>query len=1372
MNRSRSRVGLGYFLSLSILLVLAACRTAPSPELSEPELESQAVESQKFRLWHRSNEARLTWTDVAGSTGDEKRGSVNGSTQVSFPIVTIDAVGGVLEVGGGEGYGIRSVVDGGGGEKTINGPEILYLTLPEGTAASIIAAELRFRIERDSLQEVVLTAKRNGEVVDTQTLTVTGPVGETSSNVIRVSLAAPADQLAFSAVPGSRVGLLSSLYTTQPDNASTPGPVSDNGRGELRLSHKYNEANLSWTLVGGSSGSEKVNSANGQSRLSFPVFEVESLGGTLEVGGGEGFGIKGPGDDGKKQKTIEGDESLSLSLVNVDDTISSASLQMRMSGGSTQSFTIDAYLDGELVDSQSFTQTAVAGNTYAERFTYTPGSVADAIKVKAEGNSQVGLLTTTMFTRSGSYGEDTSNPANDPGDNTLQGFDVDNNGVRDDVQQYIESTYPGAENQLLRKALFNAATSGQNLVIKGAASAAQDVRDYVDSQSCVRLLFPQEATSLHLDELATEIFDTYERILNYLASNVAFDNEVYELSFDPAAVCDFEVPTSAQASTLIVNTASTADADDTACPTQVQVVFMNGIRTTFPRATDTLERNLRPIIISEIDQATAPGFEFSYAVAYNNTEGTRRDITETYILKIEEQLETTYKRDFSLDEAAQVLLAITNGQRFPDFVTIGFIASVSALNPRGFVEAAVQTAEAYSGASNRRFGEYLDDDKNVLIIAHSQGNLFANRVRKTLRSYGDKIRIVAVATPANAVDGGNLYTTGTNDNIIFQFREWIPDILQGNVTLDNGFLTPVSPNHALIDVYLENIESRLRILRHIREVVDSFPPSTQECGDPDPGTDPPGNGGVDPDGDDDGDGLSNREEGAFEGGGPRTSNGNETPDYLNPDIDSDGVQDGQEVEDGTDQYEKDSDDDGLSDGEEKDAGTDPLDRDSDNDGLTDGAEKRLGTDPNNEDSDGDGVIDGREAALGSNPQDPESIPGNSSGDKANAWGDPHISTVDGRGYDFQAAGDYVFTRSTDSGDTFEIQIRYVPFTRNGRDWSGESALAMNVGEDTVEIYADTTRGENFIVVANGNELIEPEFPYLLPDGGALIRKSGRLRISWPAPDRTWVEASLFLSPDFDDGVGLTTVFFPSERRGKVEGLLGTYDKNPDNDLVLRSGTVLTNPSFDDVHFTYRDSWAVAKGASASLFSLGTDPYDPTFPRSETKIEDFPDSEVDAARAICRNAGVISDFATTACILDIVLTGEVGFADLAAEADPLTPSVNIDPGFFLADSGQDIEVGAVSRLIRADDLIWSTTGGTISGAGNTVTYTAPTDSGLYELSVSSGSNPEVKDSISVLVYNPELPCIICLMSVDENLHISLPADKAASFTSDAIKEQTP
>ncbi|OUR87103.1 hypothetical protein A9Q81_26960 [Gammaproteobacteria bacterium 42_54_T18] len=93
---------------------------------------------------------------------------------------------------------------------------------------------------------------------------------------------------------------------------------------------------------------------------------------------------------------------------------------------------------------------------------------------------------------------------------------------------------------------------------------------------------------------------------------------------------------------------------------------------------------------------------------------------------------------------------------------------------------------------------------------------------------------------------------------------------------------------------------------------------------------------------------------------------------LNNDTDSDGMLDGWEVSNNLDptldDAALDSDNDGLSNADEYAQGGDPQNADSDNDGLNDSEEVNIGTDLNNPDSDDDDLSDGEEVSIhGTNP---------------------------------------------------------------------------------------------------------------------------------------------------------------------------------------------------------------------------------------------------------------------------------------------------------------------------------------------------------------------------------------------------------------------
>lgn len=105
-------------------------------------------------------------------------------------------------------------------------------------------------------------------------------------------------------------------------------------------------------------------------------------------------------------------------------------------------------------------------------------------------------------------------------------------------------------------------------------------------------------------------------------------------------------------------------------------------------------------------------------------------------------------------------------------------------------------------------------------------------------------------------------------------------------------------------------------------------------------------------------------------------------EVMNIDTDGDGLTNTEENQIGTDPNLGDTDGDGMSDGWEANYGLSPnddtefngADGDPDSDGLNNLQELQQGTNPSNGDTDGDGNTDGVEADQGSNPNDPDDTP--------------------------------------------------------------------------------------------------------------------------------------------------------------------------------------------------------------------------------------------------------------------------------------------------------------------------------------------------------------------------------------------------------------
>ncbi|WP_255194914.1 helix-turn-helix transcriptional regulator [Halorarius litoreus] len=112
------------------------------------------------------------------------------------------------------------------------------------------------------------------------------------------------------------------------------------------------------------------------------------------------------------------------------------------------------------------------------------------------------------------------------------------------------------------------------------------------------------------------------------------------------------------------------------------------------------------------------------------------------------------------------------------------------------------------------------------------------------------------------------------------------------------------------------------------------------------------------------------------------------------DTDGDGLRDGREINIDTDPRSPDTDGDGLDDGREVALGTNPKKVDTDGDGLDDARELELGTDPTEADTDDDGLDDARELELGTDPTDPDTDgDGFEDGTEVDRGWDPQATTT-------------------------------------------------------------------------------------------------------------------------------------------------------------------------------------------------------------------------------------------------------------------------------------------------------------------------------------------------------------------------------------------
>jgi hypothetical protein len=351
--------------------------------------------------------------------------------------------------------------------------------------------------------------------------------------------------------------------------------------------------------------------------------------------------------------------------------------------------------------------------------------------------------------------------------------------------------------------------------------------------------------------------------------------------------------------------------------------------------------------------------------------------------------------------------------------------------------------------------------------------------------------------------------------------------------------------------------------------------------------------------------------------------------------------------------------------------------DSDNDGIPDDQDN-CPNHPNTgqEDSDGDSLGDVCDP-------DPSNDDGQSEG-----WGDPHLVTFDRLGYDFQGAGEFILSRSLN--DNLELQARMVPWGAS-RTVSIQSALAMNVSGDRVGVYL----GRSPALYVNGEPTVLTEGMLSLPSGGAIESALNGYVVLWPDESRTEIAVqSSYL--DF-------RLIVPASRVGELEGLLGNFDGSRVDELATRDGEIIsTTPTLDDLYRQYGESWRITQGESLFDYVEGnttetfTDRY---FPEGFVTSAALSDTQREEAEWICAEAGITDPVLFEACVLDVGLTGDPGFADSSASA------------FFPVDSIATKDSLGLSEANPAKSCLEIQQYGVVYGDGK---YWIELPSGVYEM----------------------------------------------------------
>lgn len=292
-----------------------------------------------------------------------------------------------------------------------------------------------------------------------------------------------------------------------------------------------------------------------------------------------------------------------------------------------------------------------------------------------------------------------------------------------------------------------------------------------------------------------------------------------------------------------------------------------------------------------------------------------------------------------------------------------------------------------------------------------------------------------------------------------------------------------------------------------------------------------------------------------------------------------------------------------------------------------------------------------------------STPWGGEGDRAHgtSYGDPHIITYDGYRYSFQTLGEFWLTAATDGH--FQVQARQGQIP--GRPLTMNTAVAVQVGGHRLAIYAQGAPDGRSPVWLDGNPLTLADGPTPLPGGGIVLRVGDRHQVTWPTGETLQVSATpmggaafLTLSPDVP------------RRAGTYQGLLGNVNRNPDDDLQIRGGSVIPpqdvyapvaqlvqglipvpvplnqvqNAFFQQLYRQFGNSWRIT--AAESLFDYAPGQSTATFTQLDFPSQ-FPSllgvapAQIQQATQLCEEAGV-NEWMLEGCVFDVAATGQPDF----------------------------------------------------------------------------------------------------------------------------------
>uniref|UniRef100_A0A8C9NIW3 Mucin-4 n=1 Tax=Serinus canaria TaxID=9135 RepID=A0A8C9NIW3_SERCA len=270
---------------------------------------------------------------------------------------------------------------------------------------------------------------------------------------------------------------------------------------------------------------------------------------------------------------------------------------------------------------------------------------------------------------------------------------------------------------------------------------------------------------------------------------------------------------------------------------------------------------------------------------------------------------------------------------------------------------------------------------------------------------------------------------------------------------------------------------------------------------------------------------------------------------------------------------------------------------------------------------------------------------------AGAFGDPHITTLDGLTYTFNGLGDFVLLLASDAQSSFIL---------HGRTAQTGMAQATNFVAFAAQYISNTTTtvewtlgSQDDIQVLLNNETIR--FSYSQGLGDEVYYSPGILLVNASSVTAVF-DGTVAVSVSATSGILSVVCSLPSWYHNSTSGLLGVWDHDPADDFQMPNGTSIPVNSSEEEIYSY--------GMTCNLFTQPLDSPALNFtPFFLSRLRQENESQYELVASQCHGS--------KECIYDSLSTGNLALGlatqSLAADFQQRKTALNAFPPIITGDA---------------------------------------------------------------------------------------------------------